>query len=105
MLTPWVNPVTAGKKIANRAQNGISELGARLARSWSVLAAATPPAKNATKAAARTAITTYWNRVAQSAPSQARTKSSATATAATICGSRGPAAPTRPETASPKPIA
>ena len=63
-------------------------------------------------AANSTAMTTNWNRVAQSEPSQARISSKATAIAATACGSSarsiGGTAPTRSTmaaTASPKPMA
>ncbi len=105
MLTPWVKPVTAGKKIAKTAQKprlpgGADQLPSRTATSQRVK----PPTKKETRAAARVTITTYWKRVAQSAPSQANTNRNATAHAATNWGEGEAAGGTKLATASPKPM-
>ncbi len=89
MLTPWVNPVTAGKKMAKATQNDRLFAGAsQLAASSPGFQAATPPSQSVTRAAASVARTTYWNRVAQSAPFHASAKRPSTATPAiTRCAS------------------
>ncbi len=104
MLTPWVNPVTAGKKIAKMPQNGRLDPGARLSRARLPSHPIAPPTKNPPIETNSTPMTTYWNRVAQSAPSHARKNSAPTAPAATIWGSRGLLEPTAVVTTSPNPI-
>ncbi len=87
MLTPWVKPVTAGKKMAKITQkagpsDGADQLAARRVPSQRPM----PPTKKEARAAPRIAITTYWKRVAQSAPNQAKMNRNATAAAAMIWG-------------------
>ena len=104
MLTPWVNPVTAGKNMANRTQNPGADSGAaQFPVSTSAFHRINPPTKKETSAAARKTITTYWNRVAQSAPSHARTKRNAAATPAMIWGIAFEEAWSMPPSASPNP--
>ncbi len=111
MLTPWVKPVTAGKKIANRTQKPHSAPDSAASLPGVRFPCSTPPShwgsaptKKPAIAPNSTAITTYWKRVAQSAPSQASTNSAATASAATTRGIQsGP--PSVHVSASPKPIA
>ncbi len=105
MLTPWVNPVTAGKKMAKSTQKEGPDAGAvQLPATRPLSHRATPPTKNETSAVARIAITTYWKRVAQSAPSQAKMKRKETATAAMTCGTYLPETGRMSVRASPKPM-
>jgi hypothetical protein len=60
ILTPWVKPVTAGKKMAKRIQKpgmlgGDAQLAARMVLSHVVI----PPIKKEVKEATRVAMTTY----------------------------------------------
>ena len=60
MLTPWVKPVTAGKKMAKRIQKGGPASGAlQFCTSWADSHLGRPPEKNEKSAAASRAITTY----------------------------------------------
>ncbi len=105
MLTPWVKPVTAGKKIANRIQKSAPPAGAAQLASNTVLSQRlSPPQKNESSAAPSIAMTTYWNRVAQSAPSQAKTKRKMTAAAAVTWGFMKGQTGASAARASPKPM-
>jgi len=58
MLTPWVNPVTAGKKMAKRIQKFISEVGLlQLLYRRALFHFKIPPAKKETKAANKSTMT------------------------------------------------
>ena len=59
MLTPWVNPVTAGKKMANRTQNP-TELSGRsqFARNVADSHLGTPPMKKDANASPKRVMTT-----------------------------------------------
>ena len=60
MLTPWVNPVTAGKKIAKSTQKGGPPAGKPQLPAMTALSNfANPPAKKETSAAAIMTMITY----------------------------------------------
>ena len=87
MLTPWVKPVTAGKNMAKITQKpGPPEGADQLAANRLPSQRPMPPMKKDARAAPRIAMTTYWNRVAQSAPNQAKINRNAIAAAAMIWG-------------------
>ena len=105
MLTPWVKPVTAGKKMANRSQKfeppgGGSQFVAKIALSHLT----NPPAKKEKSAATSRPITTYWSRVAQSAPNHAKTKRNETAAAPISWDPTLKSAGNMDASASPKPM-
>jgi hypothetical protein len=102
IATPCVKPVMAGKNRAKATQKASPSLGRpKLSLNRPGSRSGTTPAKYPTIAAASRAITTYWSRVAMSAPIQASPRSPTTSPAATSRASTS----TIPATASPKPIA
>jgi hypothetical protein len=80
MLTPWVKPVTAGKNTANSTHSdGPSGRAARFDSNRLVSHLSKPPMKKAASAMMVRTMITYWKRVAQSDPFQARPRSRITA--------------------------